>query len=431
MFQTHSVYLPLYEDKTHPIILITGGRASGKSSEISDFIPRLTFEYNPGERRGHQVLYTRYTMVSAAISIIPEVQDKIEIDDIGQFFKVTKTDIINLMTGSRIMFRGIHTSSGNQTAKLKSIQGVTTFVCDEAEEWTSYDEFERIYLSMRQKGLQIRAIIIMNPADTNHWVYQKFIKDTHRLVDYDGVQVQISTHPDVLHIHTSYLDNKEFLSETFLKAAADMRASNFDRYAHVFMGRWDDVAEGAIFKHWGIVDEFPSYCQKVARGCDFGYTNDVTAIVRCGIVDNRLYIDELCYKTYMQTQDLVREFRREEEAGDDGFVYAESADPRLLDEIGNGGIIIYGVDKGPGSIMAGINHMLSMEIFVTKRSVHLQEELRNYVWAKDKDGNYLNLPDPNTGYDHAVDAARYYCLSVLLGKVRQPRATSKEQLGIF
>lgn len=431
MFHTHPVYLPLYEDKTHPIILITGGRASGKSSEVSDFIPRLTFEYNPGERRGHQVLYTRYTMMSAAISIIPEVQDKIEIDEIGDFFKVTKTDIVNKMTGSRIMFRGIHTSSGNQTAKLKSIQGVTTFVCDEAEEWTSYEEFEKIYLSMRQKGLQIRAIIIMNPADTNHWVYKKFIKDTHKLVDYDGVKVQISTHPDVLHIHTSYLDNKEYLSETFLKAAADMRESNFERYAHVFMGRWDDVAEGAIFKNWGIVDEFPAYCQKIARGCDFGYTNDVTAIVRCGIVDNRLYIDELCYRTYMQTADLVREFRREEDAGDDGFVYSESADPRLVDEIGNGGVIIYPVDKGPGSIMAGINHMLSMEIFVTKRSIHVQEELRNYVWAKDKDGNYLNLPDQNTGYDHACDAARYYVLAVLLGKVRQPRVTTKEQLGIF
>lgn len=431
MFHTHPVYLPLYEDTEHPIILITGGRASGKSSEISDFIPRLTFEYNKAEKKVHQILYTRYTMVSAGMSIIPEVQDKIEIDEIGEFFKFTKTDITNRMTGSRIMFRGIHTSSGNQTAKLKSIQGVTTFVCDEAEEWVNYDEFEKIYLSMRQKGLQIRAIIIMNPADTTHWVYQKYIKDTHKIVEYDGVPVQISTHPDVLHIHTSYLDNKEYLSETFIRAAEQMKKDNPERYAHVFMGRWVDVAEGAIFKKWGIVDEFPSYAKKIARACDFGYTNDVTAIVRCGIVDNRLYIDELCYKTHMQTQDLVREFRREEDEGYNEFVYAESADPRLLDEIGNGGIIIYPVDKGPGSIMAGINHMLSMEIFVTKRSVHVQEELRNYVWAKDKDGNYINLPDMNTGYDHALDAARYYVLSVLLGKVRQPRVTTKEQLGIF
>ena len=423
--------MPLYEDKEHPIILITGGRASGKSSEISDFIPRLTFEYNPEEKKVHQVLYTRYTMMSASISIIPEVLDKIEIDGIGGYFKSTKTDIVNRMTGSRIMFRGIHTSSGNQTAKLKSIQGVTTFVVDEAEEWLSYDEFEKIYLSMRQKGMRIRAIIIMNPADTSHWVYKKFIEKTHKLVEYDGVKVQISTHPDVLHIHTSYLDNKEFLSETFLKAAERMKKEDPERYAHVFMGRWDDVAEGAIFKNWGIVDEFPEYAKKIARACDFGYTNDVTAIVRCGIVDNRLYIDELCYRTHMKSADLVAEYRREESEGKDEFVYSESADPRLVDEIGLAGIVIFPVDKGPGSIMAGINHMLSLELFVTKRSVHIQEELRKYVWMKDKDGNYTNFPDPYTGFDHAMDAIRYYVLSVLLGKVRAPRPTTKEDLGLF
>lgn len=133
----------------------------------------------------------------------------------------------------------------------------------------------------------------------------------------------------------------------------------------------------------------------------------------------------------MQTAHLVEEFRREEEEGYDEFVYSESADPRLVDEMKNAGIIIFPVDKGPGSIMAGINHLLSMEIFVTKRSIHVQEELRNYVWARDKDGNYLNLPDQHTGYDHAMDAIRYYCLAVLLGKVRRQEITTKEELGIF
>ena len=425
------VYNPLFLDEEKLIILITGGRGSGKSFAVGTFIERLTFEYNRQMNLAHQILYARYTMTSASISVIPELREKIGLDGTEDFFKETKTDVVNTMTGSRVMFRGINTSSGNQTAKLKSIKGITTFVCDEAEEWTSYDDFEKIMLSIRTKGLQNRIIIIMNPADTNHFVYQHFIKDTHKLVEYDGVPVQISTHPNVLHIHTSYLDNLEHLSDTFLDQAKSMKENDPSRYAHVFMGRWDDVAEGAIFKKWAIVDEFPEYCQKVARACDFGYTNDPTAIVRCGIVDNKIYIDELCYKTHMQTAHLVEEFRREEREGYAEFVYAESADPRLLDEMRNAGIIIFPVDKGPGSVMAGINHMLSMEIFVTKRSIHVQDELRNYVWARDKDGNYLNLPDPNTGYDHALDAARYYVLAVLLGKVRKPAITTKEELGIF
>lgn len=429
MIKQHDVYIPLYTDTAHPVILVTGGRGSGKSHGVSTFITDLTFEYNKEYQKAHNILFTRYTMVSAGISIIPEVHDKIVTDGLENYFKPTKTDILNKMTGSRIMFRGIHTSSGNQTAKLKSISGVTTFVCDEAEEWTSYDEFEKIFLSMRQKGLQIRAIIIMNPSDSNHWVYEKYIKDTHKLVEYDGVQVQISTHPDVLHIHTTYLNNEKYLSDTFLNKMRKMKEEDPDRYAHIAMGRWADVAEGAIFKKWGIVEEFPSHAKKVARAVDFGYTNDPTAIVRCGIVDNRLYIDELCFKTQMTSADLIREFREEEERGEGGFVYADSADPRLIDEIALGGVIIYSVQKGAGSIMAGISKMLSMEIFVTKRSVNVQNELRNYVYAKDKDGNYIN--EPVDGYNHSIDASRYYTLAMLLGKVMKPKKVTKADLGIM
>lgn len=150
---------------------------SGKSFNASTFIERLTFEQTPVEKIVHQILYTRYTMVSAGMSIIPEMMEKIELDGTTKYFKTTKTDIVNRMTGSRIMFRGIKTSSGNQTAKLKSIQGITTFVCDEAEEWTSEEEFDKIMLSIRKKGIQNRIIIIMNPCDSNHFIY----KNTSRI----------------------------------------------------------------------------------------------------------------------------------------------------------------------------------------------------------------------------------------------------------
>ncbi len=425
MIKNHECYYPLYEDTEHPIILITGGRGSGKSFGASAFIERLTFEYSKKERKSHMILYTRYTMVSASISIIPEAMEKIELDGLEAYFKTTKTDIVNRMTGSRIMFRGIHTSSGNQTAKLKSIQGVTTFVCDEAEEWTSYDEFEKIYLSMRQKGLQIRAIIIMNPSDTSHWVYEKFIRDTHRVVEYDGVPVEISTHPDVLHIHTTYLDNIDNLSDTFISSVRRMKEEDPDRYAKIVMGQWASIAEGAVFKKWGIVDEFPEYARKVALGVDWGYTNDPTAVVRCGVVDDRLYIDEVCYERGMLASGIAKVLKE----FPDLFAYADSADPRLIDEIALQGVIIYPVQKYGGSILAGIDKMKEFQIFVTKRSLNVQEELRNYVWAKDKFGAYVNQPVDE--YNHALDAARYWTLAVLLGKVMKPRAVTKEDLGIF
>lgn len=429
MIKTHKPYYPLYENKDKFIILITGGRGSGKTTAVSAFIERLTFEYNAEKKIAHQILYTRYTMASAGMSIIPEFLDKVQLDGTEAYFHKANNDVVNTMTKSRVMFRGINTSSGNQTAKLKSIQGVTTFVVDEAEEWVNENEFERVMLSIRQVGLQNRVIIIMNPCDSNHWVYQRFIKDTHRIEYFDGVPVQISTHPNVLHIHTSYLDNIEFLSEQFMKEILSMKQNNPERYAHVVMGQWADVAEGAVFKKWGIVDEFPEYAKIVARAMDFGYVQDPSAIVRCAVVDNRLYLDELCYKTGMTSGDLIRELKQEEERGEGGFVYSESADPRLVDEIALGGIIIYPVAKGAGSIEAGLAKMLDMEIFVTKRSVHLQEEFRNYVWAKDKFGNYINLPEDHD--NHGIDASRYFVNGRLLGKVMHPKRVTKADLGVY
>lgn len=396
MIINHEIYYPLYTDKEHFIILVTGGRGSGKSFGIGGFLERLSFEL---KRKGlskaesdkivHKILYTRYTMTSASISIIPEFLEKIELDGTTRYFHTTKTDIINKMTGSRIMFRGIKTSSGNQTAKLKSIHGITTFVCDEAEEWTSDREFETIAFSIRQVGIQNRIIIIMNPTDSNHFIYQKYIKDTHRIEYFDGVPVQISTHPQVLHIHTTYLDNKENLSEEFIRSAQEMKERDPERYGHIFMGRWADVAEGAVFKKWGIVSEFPKNCKHVARGLDFGYSNDVSACVKCGVVGNDLYIDEQIFETGLLSKDLIRKLSE-----DDSFVFADSADPRLIDEIGLGGVIIYPVAKPAGSIIAGIEKMKSFDnIFITERSLNVQDEFRNYVWAKDKDGNYINVPE--------------------------------------
>ena len=172
-----------------------------------------------------------------------------------------------------------------------------------------------------------------------------------------------------------------------------MKEKNPEKYAHVVIGRWADVAEGAVFKKWGIVDEFPMWCKKVGIGLDFGYTNDPTAAIRCGIIDNALYLDEVDYRTGLLSGDIIKTLRPWNLR-----VIADSADPRLIQEISNGGIKIYPVEKGNGSVNAGIDKMQGMEIFITKRSYNLQREFRNYVWAKDKDGNYINEPEDHDNH---------------------------------
>jgi phage terminase large subunit len=78
--------------------VITGGRGSSKSFSVSVFLIMLTFE------AGHKILFTRLTMVSANISIIPELVDKIDLLGLSEHFRITKTEIINTTSGSSILY---------------------------------------------------------------------------------------------------------------------------------------------------------------------------------------------------------------------------------------------------------------------------------------------------------------------------------------
>jgi len=235
-------FKPLFTTKKRYIIL-TGGRASSKSFHVSTFVCLLTYE------KKQKTLYTRYTMSSAEISIIPEFKEKIELLEVNNAFTVTAKDVINTKTGGEILFRGIKTSSGTQTANLKSINGVTCFVVDEAEEFTDEDSFDKIDLSVRTKAAQNRVIIILNPSNKEHWIYKRFFSNSHKIEMIDGLPIEISTHDDVEHIHTTYLDNIANLSESSLKVIEKMKQTSLRMYGHKALGQWLDIAEGSLFQH--------------------------------------------------------------------------------------------------------------------------------------------------------------------------------------
>jgi phage terminase large subunit-like protein len=219
-------FKPLFRRNPKRYTILTGGRGSGKSYHVAYFLLWLIHE------PGHVVLFTRYTLVSAGISIMPEFLEKIELLNKLDEFHITKDEIIHKVSGSRIIFKGIKTSSGNQTANLKSIQGVTTFILDEAEELTDYDSFEKIDLSIRQQGITNRVVLVMNPSNKSHWVFTNYIN---------------ANRDDVTHIHTTYMDNLANLSESFLEQAERTRQTNPIRYKHIFGGEWLDESEGILW----------------------------------------------------------------------------------------------------------------------------------------------------------------------------------------
>jgi PBSX family phage terminase large subunit len=212
--------------------VLTGGRGSGKSYHISAFLLNLTYEPN------HVILFTRWTLTSAHISIIPEFIEKIEVLNKHDDFEITQTEIINKHTGSKILFRGIKTAQGTATANLKSIQGVTTWLLDEAEELHDRDVFDRIDLSVRAKDMPNRIILAMNPSFKNHWIYKDFIQTERK---------------DCTLIHSTYLQNKSNLSESFIQAAERTKATNVLRYNHLFLGHWLDDAEGVLWTR-GVIE---------------------------------------------------------------------------------------------------------------------------------------------------------------------------------
>jgi phage terminase large subunit len=200
--------------------VISGGRASGKSFNISILILLLTFEQD------HVILFTRYTLTSASISIIPEFLEKIELLGLVSSFHITKDEIVNRVTGSKIIFKGIRTSSGDQTANLKSIQGVTTWVLEEAEELVDEKKFDTIDFSIRSKKQQNRIILILNPTTKEHFIYKRFFEDR-------GVQEGSNiTKKDTTYIHSTYLDNIKHLNQSFIDQIETMRLRRPEKYKH-------------------------------------------------------------------------------------------------------------------------------------------------------------------------------------------------------
>jgi len=196
-------YIPLFQGNTRYYV-VTGGRGSGKSFAVNLFLNSLTYE------QGHKVLFTRYTMTSAHTSIIPEFVDKIDLMGASDDFRVTRDEIINMHTNSLIMFKGIRTSSGNQTAALKSLAGVTTFVVDEAEELVDEEIFDKIDLSVRSNRNTNRVVLILNPTTKEHWIYKRFFEARGIEAGWNGV------HSDTTYIHTTYKDNKANLPDSSL-----------------------------------------------------------------------------------------------------------------------------------------------------------------------------------------------------------------------
>lgn len=380
--QLNDKYQALGNDSRY--FVVTGGRGSGKSFAVGAFLALLTME------QGHKILFTRYTMSSASTSIIPEFIEKIELYGISEHFRITKDEILNMSTGSSIIFKGIKTSAGNQTAALKSLQGITTFVLDEAEELVDEDTFDKIDQSVRAKNKPNRVILILNPTTKEHWIYQRFFAAKAVNGGFNGWK------DNVTYIHTTFKDNKDNLSDSFLHQIKEIRNRRPDKYNHQILGGWLDKADGVVFTRWTIGD-FNEYAPYV-YGQDFGFSVDPTVLLKVAIDKDRkkMWLKTMYCKVGLSTKE-IGELNRRYAQNDD--IICDSAEPRLLQELKVYCSVKPAIKK-QGSILSGIALIQDYDLIVDPDSLELIKELNNYVW-------HSRNERPIDKWNHHMDSLRY------------------------
>ncbi|MBK5722246.1 terminase [Dysgonomonas sp. Marseille-P4677] len=215
---------------------------------------------------------------------------------------------------------------------------------------------------------------------------------------------------DAILIHSTYKDN-EFLSQAQVN---EIESNRGDRdWWQVYGEGLTGSRQGVIIQNWDVVSEMPDFYKRRWLGMDFGFTNDPTAIVDVRLADGELWIDELLYaKGYDNI--MIADHLSKIGIPSHIDIIADSAEPKSIREISSKGWRLEPAQKGRDSVVTGISILNRYKKHVTKNSINIINEYRNYHWRKDDFGNPTNLPVDR--YNHTIDAQRYVCLNKLMEK---------------
>lgn len=245
-------------------------------------------------------------------------------------------------------------------------------------DWESYYQ-----LSIRTSDF---IILDFNPTTGDWWAYTELLDD-----------------PDAEWLTLTYKDN-EALSPNIVKELEKARekaktSSYWENFCRVYLDGLPGSLEGVIFNNWTTIPELPKEARLLGYGLDFGY-NDPTAMVAVYSYNGKRILHEICYRSGMLNSDIANFIP------DDIIVYADSAEPKSIQELQNLGKNVYPAKKGADSVTYGIQLMQQQEYLVTAESTNLIKSLRNYAWDKDKNGKTINKPVHT--WSHLCDAARYH-----------------------
>jgi len=371
------ILAPLYESKKR-FIVIYGGRGSGKSWGVADFL--LITAYTKSLR----ILCTREVQNSIRDSVHKLLSDRIRVLGLSAFYHVTDKTIKG-KNGSEFIFKGLHRNIDD----IKSTEGINLCWVEEGHK-TSKRSFDTLIPTIREDDSQI--IVTYNPDSDRAPIHADWT---------------LAERDDCLKIRTNYFDNP-FFPKVLESDMLYMKRVNYEQYLHVWEGECRTISDACIFKGKFREEYFeePHESTIFYFGADWGFSVDPIAVVRFFIRDNIFYIDYEAGGINVEIPDTpalfdtIPEIRKYE-------ICADSARPELNSYMRNQGFIIKKAKKAPGSIEEGIAFLRSFEsIVVHPRCKRVLDEFKYYSYKVDKltDEVTTQIVDKS---NHFIDALRY------------------------
>lgn len=311
-----------------------------------------------------------------------------------KFFHVKESemDIICTTTGNMLLSGGL-----DDVDKLKSVPDITDIWIEEPIDRkgsVSSTDFTELNRRLRTPLASNHIHMTFNPISKESWIHDYFFK---------------SNSYGAFILKTTYLDNY-FSPESEKKQFDVLKEKKYEEYLVYALGEWGSLKQGLVFPEYTIIQDFPNDCKKSGYGLDWGFYPDPTALVRCGIRNGILILHEVIYDQYL-TSGTRAELMRKRGVPTTEKIVADKNPEAIAELKAKGYHSIVPAEKGPGSIKAGIDAMKNYSIAITAKSDNIKNELSNYEWERDRHSEQPT-GDPIDAWNHAIDAARYWVMSI-------------------
>lgn len=364
-------------NENHRYKVAYGGRGSGKSVGFADacLIKALKSKI--------RILCTRQLQTSIKDSVHKLLCDRIEALGLLDKFEVTR-ETIRCETGSEFIFKGIQ----NNVMEIKSMEGIDIAWCEEAQS-ISKDSWDVLIPTIRKEGSEIW--VTFNPDHEEDETYQRFVKHPP---------------PDCKSVLVNYTDNPYF-PEVLRREMEYCKSVDYPRYEHIWLGKTIVETEAQIFKgKFEVLDFEAEPYTEFFYGADWGFANDPTALTRCFIENNCLYIDYEAGGVGVEMEEIPALFDSVPESRK-WRIRADAARPETISYVARHGFDCVAAEKWKGSVEDGIEYMRSFEkIYIHPRCTHTLDEFKYYAYKKDKISGDV-LPIVVDAWNHYIDSIRY------------------------